>query len=147
VAAYVVHFAFLSACSTSTSGSQQYASRLSTICAAYNKPTLASANADAATAYAAYGRAVLKRRQLLDRLAAVPGPRKEVSAVRRRLLDPSYAELQRAQEILAELRVQAGSRASRVSERTVTHMLELASLDEPINDFLAVTGLTACMTT
>lgn len=140
-------FAILSSgCSAPTSGSERYTSRLSVACKADNKPIAVAADADAKTVYAAYRGAVEQRRKLLDVLAAIPGPSQDVAAVRRGFLDPSYAELHQAQSVVTDLRHQAASRAPAVSEQTIRHMLRLATLEEPINDFLAARGLAACQT-
>lgn len=120
---------------------------MSTVCKTYNRPVIISADADARAVYVGYRGALIKRRVLLARLAAIPGPARDVAVVRHSFLEPAAEELLQAESIVNELRQEADRNQPLVSESTDRRMLALATLEEPVNDFLAARGLTACKTT
>jgi len=105
------------------------------------------ASQGATSTYVTYAKAVSQRRRLLVEIAKIPGPSADIRDVRRGLLDPSYAELRSADGVLEELRQQAARHQPNVSEATVARMLRVASVEDPINEFLVRRGLTACRTT
>jgi len=69
---------------------------LSSTCGKYNKPLTAPDDADARTIYTVFNEGIHRRQALLDRLGAIPGPRNDVTAVRRNFLVPSYKVLGKA---------------------------------------------------
>lgn len=110
-------------------------------------PLAVAADADVRAVYRAYRGALVKRRELLDKLVVIPGPSKDVATVRREFLAPAYVELHQAEPVLDNLRQEAARNDSSVSKATDRRMLQLATLEEPVNDFLAARGLAACKTT